>query len=105
VDAGEGEWRRALAAAQAEYRKALTFGFSEAEVAEQVANIRTMQENAAASAETRPNSTFVNAALLLLTEGQVPTTPQSGLERFEAFAADITPETVLAALVEELIPL
>jgi zinc protease len=105
IDAGEGEWRRALAAAQAEYRKALAFGFSEAEVAEQVANIRTAQENAAAAADTRPNATFVNAALLLLKEGQVPTMPQSGLERFETFAPQITPEAVLAALGEELVPL
>ena len=105
IDAGEGEWRRALAAAQAEYRKALAFGFSEAEVAEQVANIRTAQENAAAAAATRPNATFVNAALLLLQEGQVPTTPQSGLARFEAFAPQITPEAVLTALEEELVPL
>jgi zinc protease len=105
IDAGEGEWRRALAAAQAEYRKALAFGFSEAEVAEQVANIRTAQENAAAAAPTRPNATFVSAALLLLQEGQVPTTPQSGLARFEAFAPQITPEAVLAALEEELVPL
>ena len=105
VDAGEGEWQRGLPAAQREYRRALEFGFSEAEVAEQVANVRTLQENAAAGADTRPNSTFVGAALLLLREGQVPTTPQSGLERFEAFAPEITPQAVLEALKDELVPL
>ena len=41
VDTVDGEWRRGLAAAQAEYRRALEFGFTEAEVAEQVANLRT----------------------------------------------------------------
>ncbi|MBO0750060.1 MAG: insulinase family protein, partial [Porphyrobacter sp.] len=47
VDAGEGEWQRGLAAAEREYRRALAFGFTPAEVAEQVANYRTGQENAA----------------------------------------------------------
>src|SRR5690606_20430162 len=105
INAGDGEWRRALAAAQQEYRRALEFGFTEAEVAEQVANVRTLQENAAAGADTRPNSSYMGAALLVLQEGQVPTTPQSGLERFEAFAPDITPEAVLEALKAELVPL
>jgi zinc protease len=105
IDAADGEWRRALAAAQAEYRKALEFGFTEAEVAEQLASIRTAIENAAAGADTRPNSTFVNAALLLLTEGQVPTTQESQLARYEAFEAEITPATALAALKGELVPL
>jgi zinc protease len=105
VDAAEGEWQRGLAAAQREYRRALEFGFSEAEVAEQVAQVRTLQENAAAGADTRPNSSYVGAALLVLQEGQVPTTPQSGLERFEAFAPEITPRAVLEALKDELVPL
>lgn len=105
VDAAEGDWRRGLAAAQREYRRALEFGFTEAEVAEQVANVRTLQENAAAGADTRPNSSYVGAALLVLQEGQVPTTPQSGLERFEAFASEITPQAVLEALKDELVPL
>ncbi|MGV3554949.1 MAG: M16 family metallopeptidase [Croceibacterium sp.] len=105
VDAADGEWRRALAAAQAEYRKALEFGFTVNEVAEQLASIRTAIENAAAGAHTRPNSTFVNAALLLLNEGQVPTTQESQLARYEAFEAEITPDTALAALKDELVPL
>ena len=37
VAAGDGEWQRALAAAQGEYRRALEFGFTPAEVAEQLA--------------------------------------------------------------------
>lgn len=105
VDAAEGEWQRGLAAAQREYRSALEFGFSEAEVAEQMAGVRTLQENAVAGTDTRPNSSYVGAALLVLQEGQVPTTPQSGLERFEAFASEITPEAVLEALRTELVPL
>ena len=105
VDAADGRWRRALAAAQAEYRRALEYGFTEAEVAEQVAILRTSLENALAGANTRSNSTFVNAALALLNEGQIPTTPASAMERFAAMDGLFTPDRILAALKSELIPL
>jgi len=105
VDAGEGEWQRALAAAEREYRRALAFGFTPAEVAEQVANQRTGQENAAAGAATRHNAVFVGEALALLTNERIPATPESSLARFNAFAAQITPEAVLAALKHEIVPL
>lgn len=105
VFAADGEWERALAAAQQEYRRALENGFTAAEVAEQIANYRSAIEANAAGASTRPNSSFVTGAITLLRDQQVPTTPQSGLERFEAHAPLITPETVLAALKAELVPL
>jgi len=105
IDAGDGEWRRALAAAEAEYRRAMTFGFTRAEVDEQLANLRTALENNAAGADTRSNSGFIVAALTLLEDKQVPTTPASALARFEAHEPHITPENVLAALKDELVPL
>lgn len=105
VDAGEGEWATALAAAQAEYRRALEHGFTVAEVAEQVANLRTALENNAAGADTRSNASFIAAALTLLENGQVPTTPASALARFTDHLPEITPESVLAALKSEAVPL
>ena len=105
VDAGDGEWERALAAAQAVYRRALDYGFNEAEVAEQVANLRVAIETNAAGAETRSNASFVTGALTLLEDGQIPTTPQSALQRFEALAPTITPDSVMAALRADLVPL
>jgi len=101
----EGEWQRGLAAAQEEYRRALQFGFTQSEVAEQVANYRAAIEANAAGANTRPNSGLVTGAITLLRDEQIPTTPQSALERFNAHAPQINPETVLAALVEELVVL
>lgn len=102
---GDGEWQRALAAAQAEYRRALEFGFTEAEVAEQVANLRTALENNAAGAETRSNASFITGAITLLDEGQVPTTPESALQRFLDHLPEITPASVLEALRDELVAL
>jgi len=105
VDAADGGWRRALSAAQEVVRRALEYGFTDAEVAEQLANLRTSLENNVAGAATRHNNNFVTAALTLLDNRQVPTTPQSALARFEEHLPEITPESVLAALREELVPL
>lgn len=105
VVTADGEWRTGLTAAVEEYRRALTYGFSDAELAEQIANIRTGLENAVATADTRYNSTFTEAAISLLRDRLVPTTPQSGLARFEAALPSITPEAVLAAMQAEAVPL
>lgn len=105
VDATEGNWRAGLEAAAREWRRALAFGFSESEVAEQVARVRTGQENAAASADTRSHGALVAAVFALLDDGVAPTTPQSSLERFEAFAPQIAPAAVLAALRADAAPL
>ncbi len=105
VDSGDGEWRDALIAAAVEYRRAMDYGFSEAEVAEQVANVLTVAENAAAGAATRSHSALAGAALRLIDDDIIPSTPQSALERLEAFVPEITPEAVLAALDTEAVPL
>lgn len=105
VDSGDGEWQRGLASAAGEYARALAFGVTPAEVAEHLANIRTAAGNAAASADTRNHDALFGAILDLLRDESVPSTPQSVLERFEAFAPQITPDTIMAALRQELIPL
>ncbi|MBC2668908.1 M16 family metallopeptidase [Novosphingobium piscinae] len=105
VDTVDGGWQRGLRAAVAEYRRALTRGFTAAEVAEQVANVHTAHRNAAAAASTRSNGALVGAALALIRDDVVPATPESSLERLEAFLPAITPDAVLAALTRELVPL
>ncbi|MGN6357913.1 MAG: M16 family metallopeptidase [Novosphingobium sp.] len=99
------KWRRGLTAAALEYRRALAYGFTKAEVAEQVAGLRTAARNAAASADTRPHGALVNAVFALLHDERVPSTPQSALERVEALIPQITPARVLAALKREAVPL
>ncbi|MFT4026660.1 MAG: insulinase family protein [Novosphingobium sp.] len=99
------KWRRGLVAATLEYRKALAQGFTKAEVAEQVAGIRTAARNAAASADTRSHSALVGAVFALINDDITPSTPQSALERLEAFIPEITPERVLEALKREAVPL
>ena len=105
VDTADKGWREGLIAAAQVYREALAKGFTDAEVAEQVANVRTGIENAAASADTRNNAALVAAALVFLREDKVPTSPASVLERFRHNEASLTPAAVLAALRADAIPL
>ncbi|PNU05769.1 M16 family metallopeptidase [Novosphingobium guangzhouense] len=105
IDTVDGKWRAGLEAAGIEYRRALAYGFSAAEVAEQVAQVRTGIVNAAAAETTRSNAVLTQLALSLVDDEMVPSTPQSGLQRFEAFAPQITPDAVLAALKREALAL
>lgn len=105
VDTVDGKWRRGLVAVVAEYKRALSQGFTIGEVAEQVAAIRAAAQDAAASANTRSNNALVNAALMLLRDDQIPTTPESSLVRLEAFLPSVTPARVLAALKREAVRL
>ena len=105
VDTADKGWRAGLFAAAQVTREALAKGFTEAEVAEQIANTRAGIENAAASADTRSNDALVGAVLQLLRDDKVPTTPASVLERFNRHAASFTPAAVLAALRADAIPL
>ncbi|WP_120716397.1 M16 family metallopeptidase [Tsuneonella amylolytica] len=98
VDALDGQWEKGLATAVREWRRAMEYGFTEAEIAEQVARTRQSAENAAASAETRSNGALVASIEALLGDDLIPSTPESGLARFEEFAPSITPGAVLEAL-------
>lgn len=98
ISSADGEWRGAMLAAVQIVNEALTHGFSQAEVDEQVRRQRTAIENAVKSAQTRSNAQLVGEALRLIASDIVPTTPQSALDRFTALEPTLTPETVLGAL-------
>ncbi len=105
VDTSDRKWREGLIAAAREYRRALRYGFTEAEIAEQVAGIRTDLRNAAASTGTRTHEALAGAIWALVREEIVPSEPQAALARFEEFAPTITPKAVLKALKREAVPL
>jgi zinc protease len=101
----DGTWRKGMLAAVREVNQALTHGFTQSEVNEQIARRRAALEDAVKAADTRSNAAFTNTALSLVSDEIVPTTPQSALERFEAMVRQITPEAVFAALKEDALPL
>ncbi len=105
VNTIDGGWKRGLSEAALEYRRAMEFGFTKDEVAEQIAQILTSSQNAAASADTRSNGTLVGGVMALIEDEVVPDTPQNSLTRLGTFIPQITPEAVQAALKREILPL
>ncbi|MGJ8598237.1 M16 family metallopeptidase, partial [Sulfitobacter sp.] len=105
VSSEDGKWRDGVLAAVREVNQARQYGFTQAELDEQLANIRTALENRVAGAETRSNASYVGEALSLVANDAVPTTPQFRLDAFLRIAETITPENVHAALVERALPL
>ena len=105
VSSEDGQWRKGLVAAAVEVRRALAYGFSDAEVAEQVAQLRNALEEDMRGSNTRTHNTLAGAALALVDEKRIPSTPQSALERFEGFASRITPAAALEAVLADVVAL
>ncbi len=95
--ARDGQWRDALRVIENEYRRALEHGFTNAEVAEQLASQRTSYRNAVASAATRQSATLASY-LLEMAEGYgIYTTPAIDLAAAEPVLADANGASVTAA--------
>jgi len=86
-------WKDGLEAIEQELRRAIEFGFSQAEIDEQLANIRTGLENQVDQFGTRLTPALARQLAGTVNE-TVFTTPASGLERFETVAETLTPEMV-----------
>jgi zinc protease len=105
IGSADGEWQKGVLAATRIVNEALTYGFTQAEVDEQFANIRTSLENAVKSADTRSNGVFANAALTLASNDRVPVTPEWQLAEFERIAPGMTPQALWRAVLADAAPL
>ena len=90
-------WDAALSAAEQELRRALEFGFTEAELAEQLANYRTSLKTAADGAATRQSTTIADRLAQAINGDMVFSHPSSALERFDALAETLTVAQVTEA--------
>lgn len=100
--AKQGEWRAALALVDAEWRRALQHGFTDAELAEAIANRRTALENAVTGVSTR-RSAALAGGLLAMVDGDgrsVFSRPEVARELFEAVVPTLTGASVSAAFRE-----
>jgi zinc protease len=88
-------WKPGLQALEQEWRRALLHGFTTDEIDQQVEALRTAQSNAAQRENTRATGALVSGLLSSIQNDSVFSTPSSGLERFEGWAGDVTPEAVL----------
>ncbi|MHA6287625.1 M16 family metallopeptidase [Maricaulis sp. CAU 1757] len=91
------QWAEGVAQVEQELRRAREHGFTEAELAEQISNLRTALRDQADQAGTRTSTNLADQIWSNWRAEQVFTTPQTMLERFEASLGDVTVEAVNAA--------
>lgn len=100
VSAEPKNWKEALAVGEQELRRALTHGFSKAEMDEQLSEMRASFKNAAQYAPTRKSADLADAIVSAANEEAVFTHPQDDLKLFEDFAKSINVKTLNAAFRE-----
>ena len=93
-------WEAALAQGEQALRQALEYGFSKAELDEQLANIENSLQVSVQTSTTRRTSRLARQILGAFGNETVVTTPQTTLERFAANKASITLEAVTKAFRE-----
>lgn len=87
-------WADALITAEQELRRAYEFGFTQAELNEQLANSRRALEVSVERAATRRTPSLARSILGSYTADNTKTSPAFNLELFNRYADDITPEQI-----------
>ncbi len=90
----DGDWKIGLMAGEQELRRAVQFGFTKSELAEQIANFDTAFSDAAKQASTRRSSTLADAILATLESKSIISSPQSDLEIYQSVKPQLTLEAV-----------
>lgn len=93
----KGNWAQAIQGAEPLLRQALEFGFSQAELDEQIANTQKALEVAVQTSSTRRTPNLARQIMSAFGSETVLTDPTGNLERFKAYAPDITLEDVNTA--------
>jgi zinc protease len=102
VDVKPGGWKRGLQALEQAWRRALLFGFTDAEIEEQLSILRTDRRNSAMRENSRTTSILISLLQGSILDDAVFATPSSALARFEKLALDATPEAVSAVFRKRL---
>ncbi|MFC5372729.1 M16 family metallopeptidase [Brevundimonas faecalis] len=84
-----GGLKRALETVEQEQRRLVQFGVGQAELDREIANTRTMLENAAQAAATRSTPVLANALLGATNDDKVFSAPAANLALFEAAVKDL----------------
>ena len=98
VSAQPGKWKPALDAADAEVRRIVQFGLTQAELDREIAEWRVLLQTAAAQAPTRKTPQLANDIVQTLEDDEVVTSPAEDLALFERDVKGLKAETVGAAL-------
>lgn len=100
VNSQPEKWGEALAQGEQALRQALEFGFSQAELDEQLANLENSLEVSVKTSPTRRTPRLARQIMGAFGSDSVITTPQTSLERFLENKPDITLEAVTQAFRE-----
>jgi len=100
VNSESDSWDAALAQGEQALRQALEFGFSQAELDEQIANIENSLKVSVQTSPTRRTPRLARQIMGAFGGESVVTTPQSSLERFNVNKPGITLEAVTKAFRE-----
>ncbi len=93
----EGAWQEALALIEQEQRRAIEHGFTQAEVAEQLATRRTALRNAVAGVTTRRSDALADTLIAAAKGDFVFARPETSQALFEATAPSLSAAAVTAA--------
>jgi len=97
----EEKWEMGLQDAVTELNRALAYGFSDAELKELLANLRTNFEYGVSSADKRDSAQLAGGILNSFVSNAVFTEPQTSLDIFNGFAKTISINTVLTEFREQ----
>lgn len=92
ASAKDNDWKTAIEILDAEIRRALKYGFQQAELDELIANTRRGLTDSTNYAAKRTSSSLVGGITGAFSGGNVRTTPKSNQDRFEDQIATITVE-------------
>jgi zinc protease len=98
LTAQPGKWKPALEAADAEVRRIVQYGVTQAELDREIAEWRVLLQTAAAQAPTRKTPEIANDITQTLDDDVVPTSPAEDLALFNQETRGLKAETVNAAL-------
>lgn len=91
-------WREALTAADQTERAAITFGITNEEVKAARRSIESDLEDAIGSANGRPPALIADALAATLGDGDIVTTPEQDLARFDEATSAVTTDEITEAL-------
>ena len=98
LDTQPDQWRKALGIAETELRRALTYGFTAAELDEQKKNLLSEFKEASRAASTRESPGLADGLVRDLTEDRVFTAPDQDLQEITEILALASPETAVHEL-------
>ncbi|MEK7951506.1 M16 family metallopeptidase [Luteolibacter soli] len=100
VTVTDDRWQEALPILEQEYRRALEFGFTDAEIAEAKANVLNAYQQAVKTAPSRKSESLATGLAKSINDGTVFSTPETDLEIIQKGLDTATAETCHAAFRE-----